>query len=212
MLNKRNNKGDEIINMAINPILLKALELLIPFVLGMAFIGWFFRIGNFFFTFFKVKRSRGKYVMVKIRDLIRPYYKSGKIEDGEFLVFTDNKKETKRILIPTKSCVYTELGIQWVEVDPVKNALIDYSEMFKAVSGHDANKVDSLLTRALYKPSIVDQKLKIILIIVIVVLLASILNAVVTFQLGKKIDTMMSDVNIIKILLQNSTKTNIIVP
>lgn len=195
--------------MAMNPIILKALELFIPFFIGIGFTAWFFRIGNFFFTFFKVRRGRGKYVMVKVKDLIRPYYKAGKIEDGEWLVFKDNKKEVKRILIPVKSCVYTELGIQWVEVDPIKNALVDYGEMFKAVEGHDASKVDSLLTRALYKPSIVDQKLKVILIIVCIVLVACILNAVITFQLGKKIDTIMAETHIIKLLVQNSS--NIII-
>lgn len=190
-----------------NPILLKALELFIPLVMGILLVAWFFR--GLFLTFFRVKYSRGKYLIVKVRDLIRPYYKIGYIDDGEWLVFKDKKKEQKRILIKSKSSIYRDLGVEWIEVDPEKNVLVEWGEIFKAVEGHDANKTDSLLTRALYKPSLVDQKLKIILIIVIIILIVCVLIGVLLFRVSKNSDLTLAELHIIRVMVSNAS--NVIV-
>jgi hypothetical protein len=81
---------------------------------------------------------------------------------------SDGKMERVRLSMPEqKSVVYRSAGVNVVETDDEKNCLILPSYEF--ISGFDPEKFESLYIRALYKPSLANDMIKIILIIVIVV-------------------------------------------
>lgn len=120
---------------------------------------------GFFWKYIKVRTSFGKYVMVKIRTKLRDYFVVGRMEEG-FLIYK-HKKEDYRLAINFKeSQFYKCVGVMWIDVDEDKSAvsLTDYS----GVSSHDPRKWNEVFLRALFRPSISDNKQKIILIILIV--------------------------------------------
>jgi len=137
-------------------------------------------------VWFKVKPSRGRFVMVKVRNVLRDYFKAGRIEEGWLIYRKVGKKksEESRISI-NESCVYRSMGVYVIDVDEQKDCSV--SKDFSAVSGYDAEKNNSLHLRALYKPSIMDDKTKILLILLIVVLLASLASLFISYQNGQKI-------------------------
>lgn len=125
---------------------------------------------GFFWKFMRVKTSFGRLILVKIRSAIRDYYKVGHIEEG-FLVYKA-KKGFKRLALNenSKKAFYRSIGCIWVDVDEEKNAIVmpDYT----TASGYDAEKFSDLYTRALYKPSIMESKEKLILLGLIIIIIA----------------------------------------
>lgn len=121
--------------------------------------------GGLLFPFLRVKVSRGKLVLVKIRGVLQDYYRPGHI-DGDILIYTDKikgKKQTKRISVNENS-IFRSVGVNCIEVDNIKNAVV--KKDFSIVSGFDAVKIDNYIVRALTRPVIGDNKEKIMLIIV----------------------------------------------
>lgn len=149
-----------------NPILEQTIYYAMVMIITLFLIGILQR--GFFWKFFKVKISFGKNILVKIRAVNRDHYAVGRIEEN-FLVYKKNKKE-KRICIKDKSVFYRSLGTSWVDVDEEKSSLVksDHS----VVDGFDAVKYNNLYKRTLYSPQIADNKDKIIIgcLILIIVL------------------------------------------
>lgn len=145
-------------------------------------IGFFvinFLSNGFFWTFIRVKASRGKKPLVMVHGILDKYYKIGEFE-GNILKWKD-KEKNKRSLQVQKNDVYRSIGVNCVEVDDEKNAVI--TKDFDAVPGFDAVKFDNLLVRALYKPSIdVPQKIEKVLIIIIIGALAFVAWKVMTIE------------------------------
>lgn len=139
-----------------------------------------FLLGGLLAPFFKVKVSRGKKVLVIVRNQIQDYFRPGEIIEG-FLVFEDRQKETRRIpMIP--GVVSRAATIFWVTVDDEKNTFIkrDTGEM---VSGFDAVKYDELYKRALYKPlTMGDNLLKVVILLLILVLIAVVVVGFMNFK------------------------------
>ena len=131
-------------------------------------------IGNimlkgFFWNYFKVKRSNGALVFVKIRSRLRDYYRPGFIIDNT-LRFKDSKNNSRIVTIPREGEVFYRFqGVNCVDVDEEKNAI--YRLDASAVSGFDAEKIDDIIQKALIKPGLMTQLLKIILVLVILLLL-----------------------------------------
>ena len=119
-------------------------------------------------TWFVVKQSRGQKLFIHVRNEVQDFYRTGKLENG-FLVYKGLSKETKRIAL-SDNCIYRSMGVNCVIVDDIKNAIL--SRSFDQVSGFDAEKHESLYLRALYKPSILDNNTKIMLVLMIVILIA----------------------------------------
>lgn len=135
--------------------------------------------------YIRVKTSRGKYVLVKIKTITQDYYRHGKLDKG-FLVFKDMMKDERRIRVPSSmKAIYRSMGVNIIDVDDEKNAVntIDYS----AVMGFDAAKYNDLYLRALYKPSLFDKKEKILLALVVVIAIVVAIEAFLLFDLSSKI-------------------------
>lgn len=156
-----------------NPILLQAFLYGGVIILTLFAVSIFLR--GFFWKYYKVRTSMGRYILVKIRSLLRDHYAVGWIEEG-FLCYKTKiggKKEMIRIAIDEgTNPVYRSIAINWVDVDDEKNAIVKPD--FTAVSGHDPIKFNNLLVRALMRPGLTDKTTLIIIICVIITLLVAI--------------------------------------
>ena len=152
-----------------NPIIQQMLIYCAVVLLAIIGIALFLR--GFFFKYYKVRMSFGKFFMVKVRSQLRDYFEVGKIEDG-FLVYKHEKKNYRISLPKGVNPFYKSIAVTWVDVDEEKSAicLTDYT----TVTGHDVVKEDYLLQRALMRPAVMSKKDIIIIICVILTLLASI--------------------------------------
>jgi hypothetical protein len=128
--------------------------------------------GGLLIPFIRVKISRGRLVLVKVRGILQDYYRVGHI-DGAILIYSDKikkEKQTKRLNVP-EDCIFRSVGVNCIEVDNVKNAVV--KKDFSVVSGFDAVKIDNYIVRALTRPTIGDDKMqKIMLIIAAITFLA----------------------------------------
>lgn len=153
-----------VINMsAFTDILIQAGYYGLVMVITIAILSMMMR--GFFWKYIKVRTSFGKYVMVKIRTKLRDYFVVGKMEEG-FLIYKHKKEEYRLAINFKENQFYKCVGVMWVDIDEDKSAiaLTDFS----AVGSHDPRKWNEVLLRALFRPSISDNKQKIILIILIV--------------------------------------------
>ena len=125
--------------------------------------------GGFFGPYARVKASRGKKVLVKVRTLSSHYFRVGSIVEGT-LIYKDRNKEQHTIPIVNDGCVYRMLGVTCLDTDEEKNMLYDHAKA-REISGYDAVRYDQIIKRALQKPSLVNPNITIILLIVIIVAL-----------------------------------------
>lgn len=127
-------------------------------------------MGGLLMNWLKVRSNQQKKILTKVRTLIVDYYVAGLVLDG-MLVYKDKVGAEKRLSL-SKGSVYRSIGVNCVDVDEEKNCVVVHD--FEKVSGFDAEKHNSLYLRALYKPTLNDQKL-LIVILVVGVLLAMIM-------------------------------------
>ena len=123
--------------------------------------------GGFFAKWLKVKTSRGKKVLIKLRRRLLDDYEVG-VLDGDFIIY--GKKENKKRLVIPEDCIYRSFGVNVVDLHDGKQAIAKTD--FEAVSGHDGERYESLYIRALYRPSLMENNQKILMILLIVVLCA----------------------------------------
>lgn len=146
-------------------------------LLAFGILGWM--MAGLLMPYLKVKTSRGKLILVKVKSITQDYYKPGKIDKG-FLIFKDKAKDERRIKIP-QGAIYRSMGVNVIDVDDEKNAInkIDYS----VAEGFDATKYNDLYLRALYKPSLFDKKEQILLALVVICLIGIVVVLFVLFSL-----------------------------
>jgi hypothetical protein len=167
-------------------VLLTVASYLGVFILTIFAINWI--LGGLFKPYMKVRGSRGKLVLVKVKNILGDYYIPGRVEE-RFLIFKDRKKEPRRIALPERvSGIYRAMGVSCIDVDDDKNAIIIYSN--ELVAGFDAVKYSDLYTRALYKPSLTDNKTMIIIVLLIVILLGIFGLIALTMKNGKAIESL----------------------
>jgi len=151
-----------------HPIFIQAAYYGVVMILTIVIISLFLK--GFFWKYLKVRTSFGKYVMVKLRGKMLDHYKVGWVE-GKILKFKikiNKNTTTANIPLPDRlNFFYRCLGVAWIDIDEEKMAVctVDYS----AVSTNDVEVIDNIITRVETRPSITDNKQKIILIILIVV-------------------------------------------
>lgn len=116
---------------------------------------------NWILTFFLVKASRGKKVLVEVLGPTRSYFVIGNPQEGE-LVYKDASKLAKRSSVNPGNFI-RRWGVDTAYVDEEKNAIIDFRSAFVAVMGYDNTKADRLVSRIIATK--MDDKLKTILII-----------------------------------------------
>lgn len=140
-----------------NDILIVMIGYIISFLFGVGLL-WFF-MSDFMTAFLKVKASRGKLILVKLRSSVRDYYRVGKLDD-EMLVFKDDNKNTRRINMH-KAALYRTLNVNCVDIDEESNCMI--SRDYEVLNGHDAKKINNLFVRALTKPQTLSKTDQIIM-------------------------------------------------
>lgn len=163
-------------------------------VIGLTIGALQFFSAGFLLTWLKVKTSRGKKILVKIKGITQDYYRHGKIEQS-FLYFKDNNKEARRIKIPTdnnKIYVYRSIGVNNVYVDDDSNAVLSVD--LEGMSGFDAVKYSELYVRALYKPNVFDSKEKVMLYIMIACIIGIVVLGFLLVQQGEQITELLSKV------------------
>lgn len=145
-------------------------------------------MGGFLFTWFKVRQKRDIKLLVKVNTAIGNYFKPGDVDEG-WVVYrgAGKKKDEMRRISLSPGCVYRAYNILCVDVDDEKNCV--FKKDMTAVSGYDAEKNNTLHLRALYKPMLMDDKTKIILVILIVVVIGIIISALLNYTTMQKILT-----------------------
>lgn len=143
-------------------ILMQALYYGITMLLTAGIIMVFLR--GFLWTYFAVRTSFGKYLMVKVRNPLRDYFKKGWVDEG-FLVYKHNKDEKRLALIPGENYLYRCLNVYWIDVDEETNSIVNRN--YANVTGFDAIKFSDLLKRALMRPTLGDNKEKIMIVLLI---------------------------------------------
>lgn len=155
-----------------HPIFVQAFYYGVAMLLTLFIVAFLFR--GFFWKYIQVKMSMGRLVLIKIRSSLRDYYKVGEVIDNNLVYKTkdsDGKKAVIRINIPKDvQYFYKSIGVNWIDVDEEKNALMSVS--YKPATGFDAIKWNNLFIRALTRPTVGDQKEKIIIILLVVVIIA----------------------------------------
>ncbi len=162
-----------------HPVFVQAIYYAISWFILLFFIGFIIR--GFFWKFIKVKLSFGRLILVKVRAINRDFFSIGEVKDG-FLVYKAHKKN-KRIAIKDSTVFYKSIGVLWVDVDEEKGALckVDYS----AIDGFDSEKFENLFVRTLYRPSISDNKEKIMFIMLGVCILLAVGGLYLAYNNGQ---------------------------
>jgi hypothetical protein len=143
---------------------------------------------GFFWSWLRARLNSNKTILIKCWGGKKPYYLTGKIENNpQRIIFKDmHSKQVKSIMISNpKTQIHIDMGVQWVEVDTLKDCVIDYSEMIKAINGHDGEKYEGLCLRHLYRPSIMDDQLKRVFWIGIISLVLIGANLYYTYKITK---------------------------
>ena len=164
---------------------LKEMMLIGASYLGIILIGFAlmnFLTGGFLITFLRVKASRGKKVLVKVKSVTDSYYKIGKVSEKTLTYRARDQKENKKIPVPDGEIFYRSMSVWGCDVDEENNSFI--TPKGEIVATYDAEKYDQLITRALYKPTLMDKNEKIMLLMIGAV----ILGIVITVFFVKGID------------------------
>jgi hypothetical protein len=142
-----------------------------------------FLSGGFLIKFLKVRASRGKLIMIRVKSTPDSYYKTGQITERTLRYTARGQKETKPIIIPKDiTPIYRSMNVWCIDVDEETNAIIMPDG--KTVDTYDAEKYEQLIMRALYKPALMDKNEKIMLLMIG----ACILGLVIVFFYVKQID------------------------
>lgn len=137
------------------------------FLLPVLFISSFLLRG-FFWKFLKVKSSQGRLTLLRVYTLTRDYFAVGAIND-DAVRWKDNKGQWRTTPITSKGLIYQAWGINCLDTDEATNCF--FKRDGTGVSSNDSEKNDSLIQRALHKPSQEKTILIVILVIGILTLL-----------------------------------------
>jgi len=138
--------------------------------------------GGFFGKWLKVKMGRGKYVLVKVRSTLRDYFEAGLIKEN--YVIYGKKEKTRRHLL-NLDCIYRGFGVDVIDLDENTGAICktDYS----TVAGFDTEKQESLYTRALYRPTLEQERDKVVLILLGLAIAIGVIGVILTFSLSNQV-------------------------
>ena len=144
------------------------------FVSGIGIIAFMLR--GFILPWWRVKRSGGSKLLVRIRNPLQWYYAAGTV-DKSWLYFTghkrkDNPKASRMIFIGTPEnwknndksrltifglAVYKSFGVMCIDVDDEKDCVFYLDqEQYMAVPGFNSELNDEAMSTALNKPSLSD--------------------------------------------------------
>lgn len=162
----------------VNDILLQVGAYAAVLLMGFLLFNWL--SGGTLTKMMKVKMSRGRKLLVRVRGVQGDHFLVGEIFEG-FLVYKDRSGNNRRIVFNDRAFIVRAMGVGTVDVDDEKNAIVKPD--FTTVSGFDAVKYDNLLTRALMAANPIDNKILIIIVLSALTLLAVIIVGILVFKL-----------------------------
>lgn len=121
-----------------------------------------FLTGGWVLQWWKVKKSRGKLILIHVKNSISPYWKTGDYNNS-FIRYKarsrrDNPNPNRMISISEdylRLATHESWGVKWIEVDDDKGSVYYYDgESYKSVSGFNVEKMDEIVQTALAKPSL----------------------------------------------------------
>jgi len=135
------------------------------FLFGIGVIAWLQK--GFLLEWWRVKRSQGKKLLVRVHNPMGIYYKVGQVDNGHLQFVArkrrDNKDPGRMICVTNKTPdgrtvydagIYRDIGVLTIDVDDLKNCVLYRDEEnYKAVQGYNAELMDESLKTALRKPS-----------------------------------------------------------
>lgn len=153
---------------------------------------------GFILQWWKVKKSKGKLMLIKVRHSVTNYWKAGSIEKG-FIQYTARKRrdnpDPKRMISVSdeilKLAVHRDWGVSWIEVDDEKECVFYLdNNSYKSVTGANTEKVDSIIQTALNKPSKFDGLLdpRTFQIVVLLAFVILIIGMYLTFKTVGQVD------------------------
>lgn len=141
---------------------------------------------GFILKFLKVKGSREKKIMVKVRSKLGDYMAIGKVHEREVTYRKRYSKINSTLNMPMdedgriEKVFYRFLGIYWCDVDEEKNSFCTVA--YNAVQGFDDERQEGLILRALFKPSPTGMREKIIMLLLMGIMLGVVVVGVMTYQ------------------------------
>ena len=178
-------------------IMIQAMYYFFTVVLTIGF-GFAFMRG-FLWTYFKVRTSFGKYVMIKVRSPLRDYFMVGWVDDG-FLVFNFKvdkgafkpHQEIRLALDNTKKVFYRCMNVMWIDIDEETGNIC--ATDYKAVSGFDKVKFSDLLKRAIMRPEIMDAQRNLLIFLIIICILLGGVNIYLGYTNSQHITTLIQNI------------------
>ena len=188
-------------NEAIQQIITQAMAygvVILAFFMLMAFL-----MRGFLFKFLSVRTSGGTKILVKCKEVDRDTFTVGKIQEG-FLKFKYNKGEKTMALPVNVPTIYRSMTISWVDIDAINWSFI--SRGGSQVSGFDPEKFTSLNQRALYKPAILGDQNKILILLLIIIIVAVVGSIIFMYQMNKNLSTLGPQIDAIAQICKSTTK------
>jgi len=150
------------------------------FVIGFVLIN--FLSAGFLIKFLRVRASRGKLILIKVKSATDHYYRTGLITEKQLKYRARGQKEDKSISIPDGEILYRAMSCYCIDVDEETNAII--TPKGEKIDTYDAEKYEQLIIRALYKPALMDKNEKIMLLL----LIGCLVGLAIVFFFVKSID------------------------
>jgi len=150
-------------------------------VIILTFLGMNWVTNGFTFTSLRVKLSRGRFILVSVRNVAGSYYRVGKMSFG-FLSYKDLDKMTHRITIDDSTFIDHIGGTKSIIVDEKTDKVCKPN--LEGGTGFDGVKFENLYIRALMAPELQDKIIKIILIAAIIAAGAGVLGLILIYRQG----------------------------
>lgn len=180
-----------------HPILLQAIYYAIVMFLTVFIIAFFQR--SFFWKFWKVKTSLGRLTIVKSRGKLRDCFYTAEEKDGTLIWKVKGGQKT----VPLKdNFTYSAIGIRWIDYDEMTGGFVKPD--FSTTDTNDAEAYDNLIMRILMRPTITDQKMKIILITSVIGLIGIGICIFFLFRFANQLTTIQNTLFEVRNLLQKS--------
>lgn len=135
------------------------------FIVGgyvVVFVGTIFLLNflsrGFLLAWLRVLISRGKLILVQVRNPISNYFITGKLAGGEVIVrdFESKEKSSKKNLLLRDDCVFRSFGVPCIYYDESTNEI--FNVKLENYAGHDLIRWDNNMVTALMRPENQDLK------------------------------------------------------
>jgi hypothetical protein len=164
-------------------ILIQIGSYLFVFIMAMMIIN--FLTKGYVFKYIQVKAGRGKKVLIRLESPTGIYYQAGHFKDKNLVYkYMDGSKGT--LTQDLKKCIYYEMGVPCIDLDEKTGKVIDKVNKTE-VSGCDPQKTDQDIARAYERPTVIDKKENLMLLLQIIIIIVLAIGAFMLKNLADKV-------------------------